>query len=174
MDGTLLWDSALDTWVDANNNGSIDPGEYLRVGGWTQQPVAASFQGSWRLWTGAIDGYSTSAPSTDLYILDFGAGTESVTAVVGHYAGAGSTPAAAGGWLYTVGAGGLFGFAPDCYANCDNSTSPPILNANDFQCFVNRYAEGDPAANCDGSTAPPTLNANDFQCFLNAFAAGCP
>src|SRR5262249_6696471 len=23
-----------------------------------------------------------------------------------------------------------------CYANCDNSTNPPILNANDFQCFL--------------------------------------
>jgi photosystem II stability/assembly factor-like uncharacterized protein len=60
-----------------------------------------------------------------------------------------------------------------CYANCDNSTSPPILNANDFQCFLNKYAAGDPTANCDGSTNPPVLNANDFQCFLNAYAAGC-
>ena len=28
-------------------------------------------------------------------------------------------------------------------------------------------------ANCDGSTANPSLTANDFQCFLNKFAAGC-
>ena len=61
-----------------------------------------------------------------------------------------------------------------CYANCDCSTAPPILNANDFQCFLNKYAAGDPGANCDGSTAAPILNANDFQCFLNAFAVGCP
>jgi hypothetical protein len=60
-----------------------------------------------------------------------------------------------------------------CYANCDHSTSPPILNANDFQCFLNEFAAGDSAANCDGSTTPPILNANDFQCFINAFAAGC-
>jgi hypothetical protein len=60
-----------------------------------------------------------------------------------------------------------------CYANCDSSTSPPILNANDFQCFLNKFAAQDPTANCDGSTAAPLLNANDFQCFLNAFAAGC-
>ena len=62
---------------------------------------------------------------------------------------------------------------PACYANCDQSTSPPILNANDFQCFLNQFAAADSNANCDGSTAPPVLNANDFQCFLNAFAAGC-
>lgn len=61
-----------------------------------------------------------------------------------------------------------------CYANCDASVAPPVLNANDFQCFLNRFAAGNSAANCDGSTAPPTLNAGDFQCFLNAFAAGCP
>ena len=62
---------------------------------------------------------------------------------------------------------------PTCYANCDGSTVNPVLNANDFQCFLNRYAAGDPYANCDGSTVPPVLNANDFQCFLNKYAAGC-
>jgi hypothetical protein len=60
-----------------------------------------------------------------------------------------------------------------CYANCDGSTSNPILNANDFQCFLNKYAANDPYANCDGSTSNPILNANDFQCFLNKYAAGC-
>jgi hypothetical protein len=29
-------------------------------------------------------------------------------------------------------------------------------------------------ANCDGSTAPPVLNINDFICFTSAFATGCP
>ncbi len=60
-----------------------------------------------------------------------------------------------------------------CYSNCDGSTALPVLTANDFQCFLNRYAAGDPYANCDGSTVAPVLNANDFQCFLNSFAAGC-
>lgn len=60
-----------------------------------------------------------------------------------------------------------------CYANCDGSTSPPVLNANDFQCFLNNFASGSSAANCDGSTGTPILNANDFQCFLNRYASGC-
>ncbi len=60
-----------------------------------------------------------------------------------------------------------------CYANCDNSTSSPVLTANDFQCFLNSYASGQSYANCDGSTSVPILTANDFQCFLNAYAAGC-
>jgi hypothetical protein len=61
-----------------------------------------------------------------------------------------------------------------CYANCDQSTTSPILNVNDFQCFLNRYAAGDSYANCDGSVAAPVLNVNDFICFNNAFASGCP
>jgi hypothetical protein len=66
-----------------------------------------------------------------------------------------------------------------CYANCDGSTSPPILNANDFQCFVNAFAGSlrpgmyPGYANCDGSSVAPILNTNDFQCFLNQFAIGC-
>jgi uncharacterized membrane protein len=61
-----------------------------------------------------------------------------------------------------------------CYANCDASTAPPILNVLDFTCFLNRFAAADPWANCDASTAPPTLNVLDFTCFLNRFSAGCP
>jgi hypothetical protein len=62
----------------------------------------------------------------------------------------------------------------ECYANCDGSHAAPILNVNDFSCFLNKFAVGDPTANCDGSTAPPVLNVNDFSCFMNRFAAGCP
>jgi hypothetical protein len=61
-----------------------------------------------------------------------------------------------------------------CYANCDGSSAAPILNVNDFVCFLNRFAQADPWANCDGSTVAPALNVNDFTCFLNRYAAGCP
>jgi hypothetical protein len=70
-----------------------------------------------------------------------------------------------------------------CYPNCDESTTPPILNVEDFACFLNRfsYATSLPHneqlthyANCDGSTTAPVLNVEDFTCFLNRFAAGCP
>ncbi len=67
----------------------------------------------------------------------------------------------------------LYGSPVGCYANCDDSMSAPRLNANDFQCFINRFAAGAAYANCDGSSLAPILNVNDFQCFLNAFAAGC-
>jgi hypothetical protein len=63
-----------------------------------------------------------------------------------------------------------------CYANCDGSNTPPVLNVGDFSCFLVRYAAGDPYANCDGSTTAPVLNVADFSCFLQAYSAavGCP
>lgn len=62
---------------------------------------------------------------------------------------------------------------PCGYANCDGSVQEPILNINDFICFMGKFAAGDNYANCDGSTIPPVLNVNDFSCFLNRFAQGC-
>jgi len=61
-----------------------------------------------------------------------------------------------------------------CYANCDNSTTTPVLNVQDFSCFLTRYASGDPYANCDNSTTQPVLNVQDFSCFLGKYASGCP
>jgi hypothetical protein len=62
---------------------------------------------------------------------------------------------------------------PACYPNCDQSTLAPILNVNDFVCFLGAFATGESYANCDGSGIEPVLTANDFQCYLNAFVAGC-
>ena len=36
--------------------------------------------------------------------------------------------------------------SPPCYANCDGSTSVPILNVNDFICFLNTWVS---AAGCN-------------------------
>jgi hypothetical protein len=60
-----------------------------------------------------------------------------------------------------------------CYANCDGSTTEPVLNVADFSCFLSRFAAGDAYANCDSSTPEPVLNVADFSCFLAKFAAGC-
>ena len=61
-----------------------------------------------------------------------------------------------------------------CYANCDGSGAPPVLNAADFACFLRRFQSDDPWANCDGSTLPPLLSVADLTCFLQRFTAGCP
>ena len=61
-----------------------------------------------------------------------------------------------------------------CYANCDNSTTAPILTPADFACFIDQFAAGAGYGNCDGSSGQPFLTGNDFQCFLDRFVAGCP
>jgi hypothetical protein len=70
-----------------------------------------------------------------------------------------------------------------CYANCDGSTTAPILNVEDFTCFINEFAAASQLphqqqlthyANCDQSTTAPVLNVEDFTCFINKFAQGCP
>jgi serine protease AprX len=75
------------------------------------------------------------------------------------------------------------GCEDSCYANCDGSTTTPILNVEDFSCFINRFAEAQALpheqqlthyANCDQSTTAPVLNVEDFSCFINKFAQGCP
>jgi hypothetical protein len=72
---------------------------------------------------------------------------------------------------------------PACYANCDNSTTEPVLNVEDFVCFINEFAQGivlptsqqiTHYANCDHSTTVPVLNVEDFICFINEFSQGCP
>jgi hypothetical protein len=88
-----------------------------------------------------------------------------------------------GGLGSQMGAGTITASCAGCYANCDNSSAPPILNVDDFTCFINAFAQASGLphaqqvthyANCDQSTTPPALNVDDFTCFINRFAQGCP
>jgi outer membrane protein assembly factor BamB len=172
---SLLWDSALATWSDANSNGVIDPGECLRIGGWTQQPVAIVRAGEpVRLLAGTIPaGGSNFAPCTDLYLLDLSRPPTDPLFITDHLAGAGNSPAPASGMVVTIGAAGVYALH-SCPANCDRSLVAPVLNVLDFNCFLNAFASGAAYANCDRSTAAPVLNVLDFNCFLNLFSGGCP
>ncbi|MEX2217427.1 MAG: PQQ-binding-like beta-propeller repeat protein [Phycisphaerales bacterium] len=176
---SLLWDSALATWNDANNNGILDTGEYLALGSWTHQPIAAAAVGPGSGHLALAGAPSATAGafsySTDLYLLDLSLDPTAPGFIVSHAPGPGGTPAAAFGGVYSVGAAGLYALGPPpCYANCDSSTVAPALNVGDFGCFLAAYAAGDPYANCDGSTAQPVLNVGDFGCFLTRYAGGCP
>jgi glucose/arabinose dehydrogenase len=78
------------------------------------------------------------------------------------------------GEIYICGSGGnVFKIVPRCPANCDGSTSTPVLNVNDFTCFLQKFGTGDCYANCDGSTTDPMLNVADFLCFLQKFQTSC-
>jgi hypothetical protein len=83
----------------------------------------------------------------------------------------------------TVSSSALLTVLEPCYANCDQSLTAPILNIDDFSCYLTAYANAQALpqaeqlnhyANCDGSTAEPALNIDDFVCFMNRFAMGCP
>jgi hypothetical protein len=78
------------------------------------------------------------------------------------------------GWVNLDDANVYVAFGQACYANCDASTTAPILNVLDFICFQTKYAQADPYANCDGSTIAPVLNVLDFICFQTKYAQGCP
>jgi hypothetical protein len=173
--GTLLWDSAIDSWFDANANQQMDPGEYIDVGGWTVQPAQSLRSGVPVLYVGVMPaGTSTASACTALLELDLSRVPSAAGFIRSSFVGAGSSPGVASGGLWTLGPAGLhaLGAAP-CQANCDWSSSTPVLTPNDFVCFLSLFASGGEEANCDGSTTAPVLGANDFVCYLNKFAAGC-
>jgi hypothetical protein len=127
-------------------------------------------------------------PTISWYTIDGGGGTStggsfSLSGTIGQPdAGGpmtGGTFSLVGGFWAGSGGGG----APPCYANCDESTVAPVLNVDDFTCFINQYALAQSLphaqqitayANCDGSTIAPVLNVDDFTCFINRYALGCP
>lgn len=65
--------------------------------------------------------------------------------------------------------------AAACYADCDQTTGPGVLDIFDFLCFGNKFDQRDPyACDCDLSTGPGVCDIFDFLCFGNAFSQGCP
>ncbi len=183
---TTVGGTTLDTQLflfDSNGFGLVMDDDDVGASGTLQSRITTQFvtaNGSYYL---AVSGYdSDPMDSAAAYIW----GDQNATPAYGPE-WAPNGPAAANAWAsfdHISGAAGSYSIAltgacfntpaaVSCYANCDASTSTPLLTANDFQCFLNKYASGDSYANCDGSTATPVLTANDFQCFLNSYAAGC-
>jgi hypothetical protein len=111
----------------------------------------------------ALTAGSASAGSALIFLTDIGAASEFTTIFA-------ASPSI---WFKGIAFAPVSSTPPACYANCDGSTTEPILNVADFTCFLSKFAAGDPYANCDGSTTEPILNVADFTCFLSKFAAGC-
>ena len=119
-----LWNTAQGTWQDANQNGRLDSGEYLAVGGWTTQPLLARGRtpGSTdRLIVGAIPaGSGVTTAYTTLYELDLSKSPAQPGFVARQTPHAGSTAALLGAGVYSVGVGGLAAMGPP----------PPGLDVN--------------------------------------------
>lgn len=112
---TRLWDSVSATWIDQDGDGVPDPGEYLLVGGRTQQPIVSTRGGSPALLVPTPPynyGQDDTTYSTALQVLDLDADPMSSQFIRDQYLGAGSNPALAERNLYTIGQAGLFAFGP--------------------------------------------------------------
>ena len=61
-----------------------------------------------------------------------------------------------------------------CYADCDQSTGPGILDLVDYLCFAASFINSTTyACDCDTSTGPLVCDLVDFVCFQSAFVSGC-
>ena len=111
---TLEWESSTATWIDANANGQMDPGEYLSIGGWSHQPVVSTIAGL-RAFVGTLSSASGSGTGTacmTLTQIDLNTLPAPGGFVVSQAAACGSSPAIADANLYTIGAQGLYAFGP--------------------------------------------------------------
>ncbi len=109
---SMRWDSALDSWVD-DGDGVVEAGEYLRMGGWTHQPVVFDSSAGMRLVVGAIaPGGQASGVQGELRVVDLDATPGDAGFVLGDLVGGGGSAAVGYGFVYSVGAGGLSAFGP--------------------------------------------------------------
>jgi hypothetical protein len=153
--------NALAAFDDGGGTGLVAAGTFTTAGGQPAAHIAMWRGGQWLTLGSGING-----PVNALAVIDLDrSGPQAASLVAGGlFTSAGGIPSANVA-VYRSCA---------CYANCDRSSQPPVLNVLDFNCFLSRFAAADPYANCDGSSAPPALNVLDFNCFLGRFAAGCP
>lgn len=124
---TRLWDSVSATWIDSDHDNTPDPGEYLLVGGRTQQPIVSTRGGSPALLVPAPpfnENQDDTTYSTAIQVLDLDAQPRSSTFLRDQYVGAGGSPAFAERNVYTIGQAGLFAFGP----------TPAHLDVNDDKC----------------------------------------
>lgn len=132
----MNWDSFTNTWVDSDNDGRPDPGEYLVAGGWSHQPsIQIRDDGTPILFVGALASNQTSnTPCSQLHAINLNRlnSPNESDWLLATYNGAGSTPALADRNLYSFGAGGLVAFGPtppQGDVNCDGAVDAEDIHA---------------------------------------------
>jgi outer membrane protein assembly factor BamB len=145
----LLWDTDVDT------------GGALRVGGWTNH---ALYSGG-LLYCGAPDGGAFFGPYVELMILDTTRTPSEPEFVIARHAGAGGSPALAGGRLFSIGEDGLVGLpaCDACDVNCDGA-----VDAFDIEPFVDLLVGGrSPCAPCSGdANGDGAVDSFDIEPFI--------
>lgn len=168
-----LWDSADATWLDADANGQIDPGEALDAGGWNIQPLVILDSRTSPARTLALVGglppspFSV-APGSVLRLVDPAAAPADPGFVVDQTALAGGPPAVATGNVYSIGPAGLVAFGAFCPADLDGDADADIF---DIFRFFTLFGAASPRAEFGAS--PASRDVFDVFGFFAAFAAGC-
>lgn len=117
---TLLFDSALDTFVDADGDFALDPGEFLRLGGWTLQPAVALRGSRAQALIGVPSTTGTFAASPLLYLVDLNQHPSSPAFIRASFPGAGGSAALGDLAAFSVGTTGLHAFgAPGATLDLD-------------------------------------------------------
>ena len=97
-------------------------------GNWTQVDSLGPASGGWKQATFRVADFVPPTAQVQVRFSISDTGNDSVTE--------------AGVDAFTVWTPTCDGGPPPCYANCDGSTSQPILNVNDFICFQAKFAAG--------------------------------
>ncbi len=163
-----IWDTALDTWDDLDGDGAIDADEYLRIGGWNNQPfcVRSSASGD-SVYVGVLaEGGDPDSAYTHLLELSLAAYPDGPTFVTQMYEGAGSSPVVAGRTLYSIGPTGLHAFRTSCPVDVNGDGA---LNTGDLIHMLNHPADYNPRGERSGNDPQP----DDWDSFLREFERGC-
>jgi len=101
-----VWDTAIDSWDDADDDGVMDPGEYLVVGGWTHLPAVATTASGSVAYCGTLPTDGLFGAYQRIAALDLSRAPSDPGFVIGERIGAGNPPAIVGARLVTLGPGG--------------------------------------------------------------------
>lgn len=160
---SLLWDSAASTWIDANLNGVMDPGEFLSLGGWNHHPAIAWNAGTPVAFAASITtGPGGASTYASLHRLDLSLAPNDPAFVTSSASGAGSSPAIVGQWLFSTGPGGILAFGPRPDVNADGR-----LDLDDLYAF--EQGTGDRDVNADS-----LVNAADRAALIRQLRADEP
>jgi outer membrane protein assembly factor BamB len=162
-------DSAAELW-DTHVDSSGD----LIIGGWTHQPAYARGY----LYAGAPPDEEPEffLAYTDLYILDVSRTPSDPDFIVAQHAGAGGSPALAGGTVYSFGESSLFAFdpSPACLADLDGDG---IVGLSDLAMLLAEYgsAGGDEDFDSDADlNRDGVVNLADLAQLLGVYGQACP
>lgn len=158
---TQTW-SSLDTWNDLNEDGYVSPGEYLRIGGWMQQPIALHFAGHTYAYVGVLPSEPFPDPVEELYLVNVDRTPTCGSFFLDKAEDTGGPPVFAGDLIYSGYSNQLsgFGIAP-AHADIDMNGR---VNLDDIYAW--EHGDGDRDVDRSGD-----VNAGDRACLVGKVRA---